>query len=200
MKYAVLLLALFASPAWADDSNSAHQFFYRAVDKGWEVFGNVYPDHSKRHDTCSIARSWDDGSQFQVNKDLQENTLYLWMQNMDWNDGDPKGTELNFRINAFGNNRIIGGSELSFYVVTKNIMYSADLNQAKFLDDFAPATVLKFVAPGSVQNFTVPVENLGGKLINALADCIGESKNATPAPETKLPNLDSPIAEKKESL
>jgi hypothetical protein len=189
MKYVVLFLALLASPAWADDDlNPPHQFFYRGIDKNWDVFGNTYPDHAKRHDTCSISRGWDDGSAFQVSKDLNQNTLYLWVQIMDWNVTDPKGTEEDFRLNAFRNGKFTG---------TKNIMYSVNLNEPKFLDVFSTSTVIKFIPPGSIGNFSVSIDGLGPKLINALADCIRASKDAGSVPTTKLPNMDSPIADKK---
>lgn len=144
------------------DSNSSgnivvaeEQLFYRAIVGTWTIIG--HPGNSNLNPACVIVRRWQDGSEFHLIRDIKDGELYIRIDNMTWNIGDPIGEygrnpgtnpiRMNFK---FSNS--INSSTLIWNLVSKNAITIRHLNVKNFITDFMAASHLSFIMPGTIQN------------------------------------------------
>lgn len=166
MKIVYVLLAslLFTTTALAQ------QVFFSASNLrgNWQVVGNN--GNETLHPVCKLVMIWQDGSSFELIKDLADDELYILMVNNSWSINDSPNTRANARLNFQSGNTISGGSA-TFELLNKNTIRFRGLLADRFLPDFVSAQKLIIVMPGSVPNAEV---NLTGTSngIDVLSNCI----------------------------
>lgn len=166
---AIFLSALLAStPVAAADV----QDFYNNNVGTWHIGG--YPGDTTLAPACYAETTWQDGSVFQLIKDLATGELYIWMKNISWNIVDTPG-EYTLRMNIEQRNRINGGNYY-YQLINKNTIVIGGLNVDDFVPSFMDGTKIVLVMPGDIQNAEIGLDG-SAQATAMLAECIQQSAN-----------------------
>ena len=164
----------------ADDVLKHRDFFARSIDELWMVHGVTYPDNPDRNPTCFADRVYNDGSRFQLSRDLVKDELYIWFRDNTWEIKEPFGlnTSYSVRINIFNSrNQIIGGGDMKFSVLAKNVITLRRMAEKAFLEVLLRGDKLVFVMPGTVPNTTVTFNGAAKMITRTLSDCAKASRD-----------------------
>ena len=162
--YAILASLFFTTTALAQ------QIFFSAPNlKGnWRVIGDS--GDSKLNPVCKLIYIWQDGSSFELIKDLADGELYILLVNNNWNISDPPNSQSVSRFNFHNNGSITGGSVI-FELLNKNTIRFRAITAEKFLPDFVSAQKMAIIMPGTIPNAEI---NLTGTRngIDVLSNCV----------------------------
>ena len=182
---------------YAEGALKPRDFFARSVDEVWMVNGVTYPENPDKNPTCFADRVYNDGSRFQLSKDLANNELYIWFKNNTWEIKGPFGPKTSYpvRINIFDSrNQIIGGGDMKFSVLAKNIITLRRMSEKAFLEVFFRGDKLVFVMPGTVPNATVTLNGAAKRMVRALSECVKAfgSVDTSKKRKDEVPDLTAP--------
>ena len=162
--YTLLASLMFSTAALAE------QVFFSAPNLrgNWQVVGSS--GDSTLNPTCKLIMLWQDGSSFELIKDLADGELYILMVNNSWSINDPPNTRANARLNFQSGNTISGGSA-TFELLNKNTIRFRGLFADRFLPDFVSSNKLIIIMPGTVPNAEVNLEGTRNG-VNVLSNCV----------------------------
>lgn len=165
-----LLAGLMTTPVVANDG---YEFYSNDIGF-WHAGG--YSGDPNLNPACYLETSWDDGSTFQVIKDLETGEFYIYIKNNQWNISDKPGDYSGIRINidqADGN--VIGG-DFNYYLINKNTLVIPAITVDNFLPPFLNGTKLNLVMPGDISNAEVGLDNIIPAM-QEMSNCITKSKD-----------------------
>lgn len=170
----IIAATLFVTPA------IANEIFYDGGQSGtWSVFGNS--GVGNQNPACVAQATWDDGSKFQIIKDLADGEFYIWFQNMQWDIADAPGDypfRMNFESSTDGS--VIGGN-MTYTLVNKNTVLVRDIEVEAFVDAFVKKSEIRFIMPGDIQNSYIPLD--GATIaVEKLEECVDVFEKKRPAP------------------
>lgn len=176
--YVVLASLFFTTTALAQ------QLFFSAPNLrgNWQVVGDNGTE--TLHPACKLVMVWQDGSSFELIKDLADGELYILMVNNSWSINDPPNTRANARLNFHSSNMISGGSA-TFELLNKNTIRFRGLMADRFLPDFVSAQKLIIVMPGTISNAEVSLEGTRNG-IDVLSNCV---RTYVPTNRTTKPGI-----------
>lgn len=160
--------ALLTAPAMAEGPAD----FYNNFSGDWHIGG--YPGDPNLAPACYAEYSWQDGSTFQLIKDLNTGELYIWFQNMSWNIADAPG-EYSLRMNIESRRQVNSGSYY-YQLYNKNTITINFLNVDDFIPSFMDAYRINMIMPGDIPNAEVPLQG-SAQATAMLAECIKDSAN-----------------------
>lgn len=162
--YAVLASLFFTTTALAQ------QLFFSAPNLrgNWQVVGDS--GDSTLNPVCKLIMTWQDGSSFELIKDLADGELYILMVNNSWSINDPPNTRANARLNFQSGNTISGGPA-TFELLNKNTIRFRGLFADRFLPDFVSSNKLIIIMPGTVPNAEVNLEGTRNG-VDVLSNCV----------------------------
>ena len=160
-----LALTLTATPALAD--------FYNKQVGNWFVFG--FEGTSDKNRACVIEYGWQDGSRFQLIKDMVDGEVYIWFKNHQWNIADAPGDYEGMTVIIEGSNGTVKSWNATYNLINKNTITIRNLqNNPDFIEAFSALSVMKFVMPGDIENAVIPLDG-SSAAIAAGSDCIDAS-------------------------
>jgi hypothetical protein len=168
----------------AATSAFADNLFFKDRVGGWDIVGNL--GDGVKHPICAADFNYNDGSQFRLIKDLEDDELYIYFMNTDWNITDPKGTNLNIRVNFLNARGAMSGIWVEGMLLSKNAFHIRALNGERFVPGFSAGSRLQFVMPGNIPDTTITL-TASNAAINKLVECYTYGKNA--GIKKKLPGL-----------
>ena len=184
----VLAAGLFVTQAFAEPN-----IFYSGGQSGdWTVFGNA--GSSTQNPACVAEVTWDDGSKFQLIKDLKNGEFYIWFQNNEWNIIDPPGN-YTFRMNIVNRANQVAGGDMTYQLVNKNTISIRNLDVDSFVGPFMEMTEIRFIMPGDIGNAFIPL-NGSTAATEKLVQCLDAYKaapsnqNTAPLQQGKVPGQD----------
>ena len=182
----ISVLMFLSSASFADT-------FYDGGQLGaWSVFGNSGSE--TQNPACVAEVTWQDGSKFQLIKDLKDGELYIWFQNNDWNIIDPPGN-YQFRMNIVNRANQLAGGDMTYQLVNKNTISVRNIDVDSFLGPFMNMTEIRFIMPGDIGNAFIPL-NGSSAAVEKLVQCIDAFKtapinqNTAPLQQEKVPGQD----------
>lgn len=146
------------------------QDFYNNSVGTWHVGG--YPGDTTLAPACYAETTWQDGSVFQLIKDLATGELYIWMKNISWNIADAPG-EYTLRMNIEHRNSINGGNYY-YNLINKNTITINGLDVNDFIPSFMDGNKIVMVMPGDIQNAEIGLDG-SSQATAMLAECIKQS-------------------------
>jgi hypothetical protein len=154
--------ALAAIPAKAD--------FFNQNAGPWYIFGfEGTPDNNR---ACVLQYEWQDGSQFQIVKDLVDGEIYIWFKNHEWNIIDKPGDYTGMSVILQGSRGSVKSWNATYQLLNKNTIAIRNMNDAgDFFDLFAGLSVLRFVMPGDIDNAELSLQGSAAGL-RSLVSCI----------------------------
>lgn len=179
-----LSLALLVTPALAENEI----FFDGGQSGSWSVFGNA--GNKDQNAACVAEVTWEDGSKFQLIKDLQSGEVYIWFQNMEWNIADAPG-DYKFRMNIVDDRNNLIGGEMTYTLINKNTLAIRGIDAETFIPPFMTMAEIRFVMPGDIQNAYVPLNGSSGAVDKLLA-CMDAFETKQPAPAPNTPPAEQP--------
>jgi hypothetical protein len=181
------VLMFLSTASFADD------IFYQGGQVGsWSVFGNS--GNTTQNPACVAEVTWDDGSKFQLIKDLKNGEFYIWFQNNEWNIIDPPGN-YTFRMNIVNRANQVAGGDMTYQLVNKNTIAVRELDVDSFVGPFMEMTEIRFIMPGDIGNAFIPL-NGSTAAIEKLVQCLDAYKaapsnqNTAPLQQGKVPGQD----------
>jgi hypothetical protein len=181
------VLMFLSTASFADD------IFYQGGQFGsWSVFGNS--GNTTQNPACVAEVTWDDGSKFQLIKDLKNGEFYIWFQNNEWNIIDPPGN-YTFRMNIVNRANQVAGGDMTYQLVNKNTIAVRELDVDSFVGPFMEMTEIRFIMPGDIGNAFIPL-NGSTAAIEKLVQCLDAYKaapsnqNTAPLQQGKVPGQD----------
>lgn len=158
------------SPVFADDSGYE---FYSNQHQYWYIGGHT--GDTEQNPACYTEYSFQDGSTFQLVKDLRDGELYIYFRNMQWNIVDTPG-EYTLRMNLTTSNGNIDSASGDYYyqLLNKNTITINWLNINEFVPGFMNSSELNFVMPGDIENAYIPLDG-SSRAIEIFAECIEKS-------------------------
>lgn len=135
----------------------------------WYIYGNS--GNADQNPACVIEMNWQDGSTFQLIKDLKDGEVYIWFQNMEWNISDEIDQNYDMRINFTGNDGSVVGAMFSYYLANKNTIVLRNIEPESFVDAFVAKNEMQMIMPGTIENAYVGLDN-STKAIEMLIECI----------------------------
>lgn len=171
----------------------ADEIFYQGGQVGsWSVFGNS--GNATQNPACVAEVTWDDGSKFQLIKDLKDGEFYIWFKNNEWNIIDPPGN-YSFRMNIVNRAGQVAGGDMAYQLVNKNTISVRNLDVDSFIGPFMEMTEIRFIMPGDIGNAFIPL-NGSTAAIEKLVQCLDAYKaapsnqNTAPLQQGKVPGQD----------
>ena len=181
------VLMFLPTASFADD------IFYQGGQVGsWSVFGNS--GNATQNPACVAEVTWDDGSKFQLIKDLKNGEFYIWFQNNEWNIIDPPGN-YTFRMNIVNRANQVAGGDMTYQLVNKNTISIRNLDVDSFVGPFMEMTEIRFIMPGDIGNAFIPL-NGSTAATEKLVQCLDAYKaapsnqNTAPLQQGKVPGQD----------
>lgn len=156
-----------ATSAFADD------LFYSNFAGQWQISGS--PGDEVLNPSCSANFHYNDGSEFRLIKDLDDDELYIFFKNTDWNIRDMTGEVYSVRLNFLGSRGTVTGGIMPYVLLNKNSIHIRNISGKAFIPDFAALSRLQFVMPGTIQNTTITL-NSSNQAVNALVECYNVAK------------------------
>ena len=159
-----LALTMMVTPAMAN--------FYNDEIGYWSIFGfEGTPTDNK---ACVLEMVWQDGSRFQLIKDLVDGELYIFLKNNDWNISNPEGVyEFEMVIINENNTEAVSGV-MEYILLNKNTIVVRGLDADGFVPPFTSLDELRFIMPGNIQNAYVDLEN-SNAAIQSMSKCIDKA-------------------------
>lgn len=167
----IATLAVLSTPSVA--ATTGYEF-YNNTTGYWHV-GGYSGDEGGLNPACYAEYQFQDGSIFQLIKDLETGELYIWSQNMEWNISDQPG-QYTMRLNLVGANGDISpaSGNYTYELINKNTIVISGLNIEEFTPEFMTTMELRFMMPGDIPNAYIPLQ--GSYDATALiAECIDKS-------------------------
>ena len=124
---------------------------------------------------CYAEYAFQDGSSFQLIKDLEDGEVYIWLRNMEWNISDTPGA-YSLRMNIVNRRGDIGSASgnYEYELVNKNTVMIRGLNVDEFIPAFMNSTEVRLVMPGDIPNAYIPLEG-SSVATQMIAECIKSS-------------------------
>lgn len=162
--YTLLASLMFSTAALAE------QVFFSAPNLrgNWQVIGTS--GDQTLNPVCKLIMTWQDGSSFELIKDLADGELYILMVNNSWSINDSPNTLAKARLNFYTGNTISGGLA-TFELLNKNTIRFRGLFADRFLPDFVSAQKLIIIMPGTISNAEVNLEGTRNG-IDVLSNCV----------------------------
>lgn len=166
----VLVCGLWSTASFASDPGYE---FYSNQSQNWYIGG--YTGDSEKNPACYLEYSFQDGSTFQLVKDLKDGELYIFLRNMQWNISDPPG-EYNLHMNFITRSDDIDPASGKYYfeLYNKNTITINWLSVDEFIPGFMKSSELRLIMPGDIENAYVPLEG-SSYAIELIAECIDKS-------------------------
>jgi hypothetical protein len=195
MKFKIVLaiLSLLAViPAKAEVSAPKENKFYfsNQVSQNWKVHG----DDDGGIWRCSASSHYEDGSTFQITKNIATCEIYFMIQNTDWSltPDETKVINNGVQINAYtAAGKFVIGSAASVIIVEKNMLKVPSITPKSIVDLLgSKADRLRIIPNGSAVNWTVRFDNAASKILNAFGECAYQGmeaiKQVSPKKGTKI--------------
>jgi len=176
-------MALFifaAAPSLADDKPDTKNFFTKKVTETWTVYGGYY-DAKGEKPTCFAQRDWDDGSFFQIHKDLSDGEIFFFLKNYVWDIGDPKGPDHRYNMKIIYTKRykrgtdIVDKGEMAFYLSSKNSIFVPGLSSDRLLTSLLKSDTITLIPEGDVPNAKIAIGRMA-PVLETLSNCISTYK------------------------
>jgi hypothetical protein len=180
----ILAASLFVTPVLAE----GEIFYDGGVEGAWNIFGNA--GSTTQNPACVAEVTWQDGSKFQLIKDLADGELYIWFKNNEWNISDPPGN-YPFTMNIVDSRGNVINGELQYELINKNTIAVRKIDVDSFIPPFMSMAEMRFVMPGDIQNAYVTLNGSSGAVDKLLA-CIDTFEKKRPAPAPAQPPADQP--------
>lgn len=148
--------------------------FYSKNIGDWYVFGfEGTPDDNR---ACVVQYEWQDGSRFQLIKDLVDGELYIWFKNNQWQISDAPGEYEGMTV-VVENADNAKNWPATYSLVNKNTILIRNLqNSVDFIEALAEYDMVYFVMPGNIENAYIDLDNSMAAL-HAGSECIDASGN-----------------------
>lgn len=157
-------------------TTAAYANFFNNQVGPWSIFGAEGTSEQNR--ACVMEYQWQDGSRFQLIKDLVDGELYIWFKNHSWNIGDAPGDYEGMTVVIKGSRGSVASWPATYSLVNKNTILIRNLNGADaFINAFAYLSEMTFVMPGNIQDALIPLTKTAAGLSN-LASCVDASGNS----------------------
>jgi len=167
-----LALGLMVSEARSDN-------FFVSELKGWTVYGNEGTDTI--NPGCNMRQTYEDGSFFNIVKDLTDGELYFVIKNMAWNFKLKPGSAQKFGLLIrAGEQELLTLPEAMFIVIDKNTLALPDLPE-EFIRAVAVEGSLIVLMPKDVQSPDLPLDGAVAAL-KAMVECITKSRGIVLSP------------------
>jgi len=151
--------------------------FYNKQVGNWLVFG--FDGTSDKNRACVMEYQWQDGSTFQLIKDLVDGEVYIWFKNHQWNIGDAPGDYEGMTVIMQGSRGTVQSWNATYNLINKNTITIRNLqNNPDFIQAFAYLAQMNFVMPGDIENAVIPLTGTSAA-INAASNCIDVSNRPT---------------------
>jgi hypothetical protein len=161
-------------------SSALAQTFYDQYSGGWNIFGVT--GSNGKNPACVMSYKFQDGSDFQLVKDLADGELYIWLQNMEWDIADEVNKPYPLRINFYNKNGEVVGGDFEYYLQTKNTIAIRALDVNTFIPVFMEMATMRLIPTGTIQNAQIPLEGTRDG-VNKLAACIEYYEKNKPSSE-----------------
>ena len=159
--------------------------FYSNQSQNWYIGG--YSGDSTTNPACYTEFSFQDGSSFQLVKDLKDGEVYIFFRNMQWNIiDDPGQYSLRMNLTTSGGNINPASGEYYFQLINKNTVSINQLNADEFIPGFMNSAEIGLIMPGDIENAYIPLDG-SSRATELLADCIDKSE------QVKLYNSNSTL-------
>ena len=136
----------------------------------WSIFGADGTEQQNR--ACVMEYQYQDGSRFQLIKDLVDGELYIWFKNHSWNISDAPGDYEGMTVVIKGSRGSVASWPATYSLVNKNTILIRNLNGADdFINAFAYLSEMTFVMPGNIQDALIPLTSTAAGL-STLASCV----------------------------
>lgn len=162
---------------------SAHAFYDKALPSSWRVFGDA--GNQERNPGCVMSLVYNDGSEFQLIRDLKDGELYIWFKNNEWNISDEIDKVYPMRINFYNSRGDVVGDVFEYVLVNKSTIVIRNLNIETFIPVFMEMGSMRFVMEGTIQNAEIPLTGTR-EGIEYLAQCIKGYYNNPPKGDTPV--------------
>lgn len=145
--------------------------FYTQTSGYWTINGQT--GSADANPACYIEYAWQDGSVFQLIKDLEDGELYIYFENITWNIVDEPGY-YTMRMNIYYPDGKINAGNYDYYLIDKNSISIPQLDVKDFIPSFMQGSELRMIMPGDIENSELFLQG-SSDAINIMSDCISKS-------------------------
>lgn len=162
------IVLLSASPALADND----QFFYSDVQNTpFSVSGILGDKSANLNPACYADISYQDGSRFQLIRDLADGELWMLVRNVNWQIPDQPGS-VNILQANFHQGQNIYPMTFQYKVMNKNtIAIQNIIKDGSFLPYFMKSSKMIFIMPDNIENIQITLDG-SRKALEDVARCI----------------------------
>lgn len=172
---ALAIIFPFFTASVASAQNDGPKPFYLENAEQWLVAG--VPSNGQNNPRCIAHLSFQDGSSFEIVKDLKDSEFYFLESNIDWNFSETTGTPGKLQMNFYlANHKFNKGGVANFVILDKNTIVFPELNVTQTLPLIMESDEVDFVMSGTAANSKVPLLGSAAAMVK-LAACINASKN-----------------------
>lgn len=175
----ILVLFFGTTSSLANDTDTKN-FFTQKVTKTWAVYGGYY-DSKGDKPSCFAQFDWDDGSFFQIHKDLIDGEIFFFFKNYVWDIADPKGPDHQYSMKVIytkkyrGNIEVVDKGDMAFYLSSKNSIFAPGLYSDRLLANLLVADTLTLIPDGDIPNAKIAIGRME-PVLEALSKCVTDYK------------------------
>lgn len=140
-------------------------------------------DGGNGNPACYAEVNFQDGSSFQLIRDLADGELYIFMRNNVWNIGDVPGV-YQLRANFTKNGRVVEGLNFKYNLINKNTLVIRNIKKEIFLPLFVLNQRMEIVMPGSIQNASIDLTGTS-RALEEIVKCIDAARTVDLYPENQ---------------
>ena len=148
--------------------------FYNSQSGPWSIYGAEKDMDGASINRCTMEYEWQDGSKFQLIKDMEDGELYIWFRNFSWNISDEPNTIAQVGLGFYGSRGTVKYKTANFVLINKNTIVIPSINAENFIPDFMGLSKLIFRMPGTIDDAQLELRGTSVG-INKMIECMDVS-------------------------